>query len=346
MKYEDLELFATCPQSKDVDAASYRDRVAEIARWSERAGYRGILVYTDNSLVDPWLVAQIVLDATERLCPLVAVQPVYMHPYSVAKLVASLAHIYGRRVYLNMVAGGFRNDLLSLGDETQHDERYARLIEYALIVKRLLAGEQVSVEGGFYRLKNVVLTPKLPAELAPGFFVSGSSDAGLFAARALDATAVKYPKPPDEELTSADGPTRMGIRVGVVARATDAEAWEVALARFPEDRRGQLTHGLAMQVSDSQWHRQLSHLGESAPSDRNPYWLGPFENYKTFCPYLVGSYERVAHELERYLRLGFGTFILDIPASESELEHTGVAFARAVEALATPSADGLLAGEA
>ena len=30
---------------------------------------------------------------------------------------------------------------------------------------------------------------------------------------------------------------------------------------------------------------------------RSPYWLGPFHNYKTFCPYLVGSYERVADEL-------------------------------------------------
>jgi alkanesulfonate monooxygenase len=323
------ELFSTCPPSKDPHQVPYAERVAEIARWSERAGYRGMLVYTDNGLVDPWVVAQIALRATERLCPLVAVQPVYMHPYAVAKIVASIGHLFGRRVYLNMVAGGFRNDLISLGDETPHDERYARLIEYTQIVTRLLSGERVTFEGDYYTLRNVLLTPTLPPELLPTVFVSGSSEAGMLAAKALGATAVKYPKPPAEETAALDGAVASGIRVGVIARGDDADAWDVALARFPEDRRGRVTHELAMKISDSQWHRQLSRLGESPLSDVNPYWLGPFENYKTFCPYLVGSYERVAAELERYLRLGFGTFILDIPPNEEELEHTAVAFDRA-----------------
>jgi alkanesulfonate monooxygenase len=56
-----------------VDARAYRQGVRDVARWADRAGYRGILLYTDNKLVDPWLVAQIVIDATEELCPLVAV---------------------------------------------------------------------------------------------------------------------------------------------------------------------------------------------------------------------------------------------------------------------------------
>jgi alkanesulfonate monooxygenase len=287
-----------------------------------------MLIYTDNGLVDPWVVAQLAIRATERLCPLVAVQPVYMHPYAVAKIVASIGHVYHRRVYLNMVAGGFRNDLVALGDETPHDERYARLTEYAQVVTRLLSGERVTFEGAYYTLKNVLLRPALPPELAPAVFVSGSSAAGMLAARRLGATAVKYPKPAAEE-TAFDGAAAMGMRVGVIARRDDTEAWSAALARFPEDRRGRVTHALAMKVSDSQWHRQLSQLGESPPSDANPYWLSPFENYKTFCPYLVGSYDRVAAELERYLRLGFGTFILDIPPNEEELGHIAAAFARA-----------------
>jgi alkanesulfonate monooxygenase len=323
-----LELFATCPESSNPHPDPYRDRVTEVARWSERAGYRGILIYTDNRLVDPWLVAQLVVDATEQLSPLVAVQPIYMHPYTVAKIVASIGHVYGRRVYLNMVAGGFPNDLHALGDNTAHDERYDRAAEYGLVVKQLLAGGRVSFDGRFYQLKNVVLTPALPPDLMPGIFVSGSSDAGMRAARTLGATAVKYPKPPDEEMPARDDGARMGIRVGVVAREDAEAAWNAARARFPEDRRGRVTHALAMKTSDSQWHRQLSRLGANS-AHANPYWLGPFENYKTFCPYLVGSYDRVADELERYLLLGFSTFILDIPPSEEELGHTAIAFERA-----------------
>jgi alkanesulfonate monooxygenase len=323
-----LELFATCPQSKDVDASEYRRRVSEVARWTDRAGYRGILIYTDNQLLDPWLVAQVAIEASEQLCPLVAVQPAYMHPYTAAKLVTSFAHLYGRRIFLNMVAGGFRNDLRALGDETEHGDRYARLIEYTLLIKRLLQGEQVSFSGAYYEVDRLSLSPPLPAELFPGIFVSGSSNAGVAAARAIGATAVKYPKPPQEEVsTSADG-AGIGIRVGVIARDDDAHAWQVARKRFPEDRKGQVTHALAMKVSDSRWHRQLSELGADS-SEENPYWLGPFENYKTFCPYLVGSYSTVAVELARYIELGFETFIVDIPPDADELDHTALAFAHA-----------------
>jgi alkanesulfonate monooxygenase len=324
-----LELFATCPQSKDLPPESYRKRVTEVARWIDRAGYRGVLIYTDNQLVDPWLVAQLVIESTERLCPLVAIQPVYMHPYTAAKMVSSFGHIYGRRIFLNMVAGGFRNDLRALGDDTEHGERYARLIEYTELVKRLLRGERVSSSGAYYHVNQLSLSPRLAPELFPGIFVSGSSDAGVAAARAIGATAVKYPKPPHEEVsTSADG-AGIGIRVGVIARDDDAGAWRVARARFPEDRKGQVTHALAMKVSDSHWHRQLSELGATPPSVENPYWLGPFENYKTFCPYLVGSYSTVAVELARYIELGFATFIVDIPADEEELGHIAVAFEHA-----------------
>jgi alkanesulfonate monooxygenase len=326
-----VRVFSTCPQSKDVPSADYARQVAEVSRWSEEAGYEGILVYTDNGIADPWLVAQLVLQATTKLCPLVAVQPIYMHPYSAAKMVSSLAYLHGRRIYLNMLAGGFKNDLLALHDDTPHDERYDRTVEYTHVIKALLRGGPVTFDGRYYQVTNLKLKPELPPALYPGILISGSSEAGLAAAEAIGATAVKYPKPPGEEDDQSGSLVECGVRVGVIARADPDEAWRVALERFPDDRKGQIAHKLAMQVSDSSWHRQLSELGERPVSEENPYWLGPFENYKTFCPYLVGSYERVGEELARYLRFGYGTFILDIPPSADELEHTAAAFRRATE---------------
>jgi alkanesulfonate monooxygenase len=324
-----IEMFSTCPPSSGVPRALYADRVAEIARWSEQAGCTGILVYSDNSLVDPWLLSQLILKNTRTLSPLVAVQPVYMHPYWVAKQVASFAYLYGRRFYLNMVAGGFKNDLEALNDLTPHDLRYARLVEYTTIVRQLLSQrEPVTFQGAFHSVTLLKLTPPLSDDLQPGVFVSGSSDAGLAAARALDATAIKYPAPAGEEI-AGESIAKIGIRVGIIARESESEAWRVARARFPEDRKGQLTHRLAMKVSDSAWHRQLS-ARDSAESD-SPYWLVPFQNYKTMCPYLVGSYERVGRELGRYIALQYRTFILDVPYDREELEHINAAFAHAAE---------------
>jgi alkanesulfonate monooxygenase len=326
----EVEIFSTCLPSRNENSRTYLERVTQVAQWSDEAGYRGMLVYTDNGLVDPWLVAQVVLQQTEQLCPLVAVQPVYMHPYSVAKMVASLAFLHGRRIYLNVVAGGFRNDLLALGDDTPHDERYERAVEYTLIMKGLLSGDAVTVAGRYYRVENLRLTPSLPPELAPGILISGSSEAGARAAEAISATRVKYPQPPgDEALQAVNGSGPAGIRVGIITRPEADEAWDVAHRRFPEDRKGKITHKLAMQVSDSKWHKQLSRLGRHPGSEANHYWLVPFENYKTFCPYLVGSYDRVGSELAHYMSLGFSTFILDVPVSPDDLEHTAAAFEHA-----------------
>lgn len=323
------ELFCTCPASSRGSAQTYRQHVAEVARWSEEAGCKGILVYSDNSQVDPWLVSQIIVENTKSLCPLVAVQPVYLHPYAVAKLVASFAFLYGRRLYLNMVAGGFKNDLIALGDTTPHDRRYDRLVEYTSIIKQLLEGSApVTGKGEFYQVDKLKLTPPLPPALSPGIFISGSSEAGLAAARALGATAIKYPEAAKETDSPVDG-VELGIRVGIIAREAEAEAWEIARQRFPEDRKGQLTHQLAMKTSDSVWHRQLSDA--ETKTENSPYWLVPFNNYQTFCPYLVGSYARVAEEAARYLALGHRTFILDIPPDEQELHHTNIVFDRAAQ---------------
>jgi alkanesulfonate monooxygenase len=327
---ETVEIFSTTPQSKDVDQAEYLKRVEDVARWSDEAGYRGILVYTDNGIVDPWLVSQIILQSTKQLAPLVAIQPIYMHPYTAAKMVSTLAFLHERRLYLNMLAGGFKNDLIALNDETPHDDRYVRTVEYTQIMKALLSSpDPVSFEGKYYKVTNLKMTPPLPEALYPGILISGSSDAGLAAAREIGATAVKYPKPPGEEVDQRGDVIDSGVRVGIIAREDSDEAWRVGRERFPEDRKGQITHKVAMKVSDSQWHKQLSELGEQPVSDENPYWLGPFENYNTFCPYLVGSYDRVADEVARYISLGFTTFILDIPPSAEEIEHTAVVFDRA-----------------
>lgn len=90
-----IQVFSTCAQSKDCDRNTYRQNVIDVAQWSEQAGCTGILVYTDNGIVDPWLVSQIIIESTSSLCPLVAIQPVYMHPYTVAKMVTTYGFIYG-----------------------------------------------------------------------------------------------------------------------------------------------------------------------------------------------------------------------------------------------------------
>jgi alkanesulfonate monooxygenase len=316
-----------------MERQAYIRRVQEFARWSEDAGCEGILVFSDNSQLDPWLVSQAIVGATRRLRPLVAIQPAYMHPYSVAKMVSSIAFLYGRRVHLDMVANGFKNDLATLNDPAPGDDRYVRLVEYATIVRNLLrTAGPVSFDGRYNKVAILKLTPPLPAEFAPDFFVSGFSAAGMSAARQLQATAIENPKPA-AECAAADG-GRRGMRIGIIARREDAEAWSVARARFPESRAREFAPPLAAKISGSSWQAQFSRAAPATARRENPYWLTPFQHYKAPCPYLVGSYDRVAREIALYVDAGYRAFVLETPASQEEIHHAGVVFDRAAARVA------------
>ncbi|MDV9194459.1 LLM class flavin-dependent oxidoreductase [Streptomyces sp. Wh19] len=325
-----IDIYTTCPSA----VASQRDylrRVEDVARWSDQAGCKGILVYTDNRQADPWLISHVIVQNTRFLAPLVAVQPLYMHPFAAAKAVSMFGWLYGREIHLNMVAGGFRGDLVALGDQTAHDQRYDRVAEYALIVKQLLSGKSpITFNGTYYTLKGLELNPALAPGLTVKMFTSGSSPASLAAADAVGATAINYPTPPTEQPeTDTTGRIR-GIRIGVIARNDSATAWQVARARFPEDRRGQFAYALAAKSSDSRWFRRLSTMQDGTYSENSPYWTGPLRNSQSFCPYLVGSYTEVGLEIGRYIEQGNRVFILDVPASEEELDHTASAFGHAL----------------
>lgn len=320
-----MKLFTTAPPSVRFAPGAYLEEVTRLARWNEAAGVEGMLIYTHNSLIDPWTVAQAVMEHTELFVPLVAVQPLYMSPLAAARKVSSLAFLYGRKMALNMVAGGFIKDLEQLGDVTEHDARYDRLTEYTLILQALLRGETVSFSGDYYQVSNLRLSPALPGDMFPDFYVSGASPACIATAATLGATRLSYTKPPAdlEAMAPLVGAGRIGLRFGVVARETADEAWNFARARFPADRRGQIAHKMARGTTDSAWHQEISQMADDLHEARDgAYWLFPLRNYKTFCPYLVGEYKEISDYVARYRALGFETLILDVPDSEAELQRT------------------------
>ncbi len=320
-----IELFTTTPQSVEFDRYLFLNELKRISRQTEKYGYKGILVYSDNRLADPWMMTGIILAETTHLLPMIALQPMYMHPYTVAKKIASIGLIYDRPIALNLVAGGFVNDLSAMGDHTPHDKRYDRLAEYAEIIQLLLTSEKsVTYKGEFYEIKNLKLQPVLPEHLQPEYYLSGSSDMARKTADRLGAKLIEYPEPTADYVKSGrtNGKGIRGIRVGILARHTHEKAWSDARIRFPKIRSGELSHQMAKKTSDSEWHKTLSDKNGYDLSEESVYWLGPFKHYHTFCPYLVGDYKEVAREFSRYLQTGCTTCILDIPVSEIDLQST------------------------
>ena len=190
-------------------------------------------MFTGNdTLVDPWLVAHVTLASTATLSPLVAVNPLFMHPFSAAKMVTSLTYLYDRKVYLNMVTGVAVNFLGALGDQLSHEDRYLRLREYIEIMRALIIdGRIASFRGRFYQVDDLQLRPTTPDRLAPEFMLAGQSEAARRLCRELGLMHMS--------MLGRERPDGRAIHFGLVVREHAREAWEAAHSRFPESEEGE-----------------------------------------------------------------------------------------------------------
>jgi alkanesulfonate monooxygenase len=338
----DVTIYSTCRSNIRLGEKSHLRKLLEIAGWAQDAGYRGALVYSDSRTLDAWMAAQAAIAHTATFVPLVAVQPLDMTPFALARAVSSLAHLYGRGVDINFVSGGFSRDLTSQGDVLAHDARYGRLTEYVTIVRMLLGGGLASYAGRHYTVRRARLTAPVPGGLLPTAYVSGSSAASLQAGESLGIGQLSFPLLPDDFASPDVRKNKFGsgICIGIIARDDSSEAWRIARKRFPASPEGAERMKLLLSASVSSWQPQLASV-PIAEEGQGAYWLAPFRYHHTFCPYLVGSHDEVAQAVTAYLNGGIRTFVLDIPREPDDLFHARIAIERAVAAMdggASPAA--------
>jgi alkanesulfonate monooxygenase len=304
--------------SRNRNPAAYVEELMQVAQFSERSGFEGILLFAGNDVfVEPWSMAQHIVAHTKRSSPLVAVNPVYMHPFTAAKFVSSFAQLYGRKIYLNMITGTAVGDLQGLGDEQSREGRYARLAEFVLIVRQLLTSPRpLNFAGKFYTANNLQLRPRLPAELMPEFLIAGQSDEARRVAAEAGCILMQM-LPPDLER----GISAAGVNFGIFAREKPAQAREAAKLRFQDSPERRELLQLTMQNTDSVWKRRLKEAGHDSELHDNGYWLLPFLTFQADCPYLVGSYAEIGEKLRSFVEKGVGTVILDMVSDETELKH-------------------------
>ena len=309
---------------RTTDKEEYWQNILNVVDWSERYGCTGVLLFEGNdTYVSPWMAAHAAIARTEHLCPLIAVNPVYMHPFSAAKMVSSFVQMYGRKVYLNMITGTALNYLESMRDEVSHDERYDRLGEYIQIMRQLLKSTSpVTFQGKFFHVKDLALLPGVPPELQPEFLLSGQSDAARQVTREVGAIGTQMLSPQFENgLNDAKA-----MNFGVLTRPTAEEAWEVAHETFPDDEENQMIQEFSMQNTDSVWKKRMAIAAKLPDDTASGYWMGPFRNFRADGPYLVGSYERVAEAFAALIQAGIDVFIFDLTPREEEYNHIAQAF--------------------
>ncbi|RTL46868.1 MAG: alkanesulfonate monooxygenase, FMNH(2)-dependent [Burkholderiales bacterium] len=306
----------------------------QIAIAADSLGYEGVLLPTGRSCEDSWIVAASLIDATKHLKFLVALRPGLVAPSQSARMAATLDRLSGGRLLVNLVTGGDPDELAGDGQFLDHTARYEQSAEFIRIWRELLTrshrgesldfdGEHLSVKGG------KLLYPPLNRPYPPVYFGGSSGPAHDLAAEQVD-TYLTWGEPPAEvEKKLADVRARAaargrtlnyGIRLHVIVRETEDEAWRAAAELVSELDEATVASAQARFKSmDSVGQRRMAELhgGQFNKADVRQgleispnLWAGVGLVRGGAGTALVGNPQQVADRIQEYAALGLETFIL------------------------------------
>ena len=308
------------------------DYLKQVAQAADSLGYEGVLLPTGRSCEDPWVVAASLLPVTQRLKFLVAVRPGLHQPSLAARMAATFDRLSGGRLMINLVTGGDQAELEGDGVYLDHAQRYAQSAEFIRIWREILArshsGESFDFDGEHLSVNGArLLYPPLQKPYPPVYF-GGSSDAAHDLAAEQVDTYLTWGEPPAEVAkkvadvrarAAKHGRTvKFGIRLHVIVRETDAEAWAAAdslISKLDDDTVVRAQAAFARM--DSQGQRRMAALHGSgkkrtrADLEISPnLWAGVGLVRGGAGTALVGDPQTVAARMQEYADLGLDTFVL------------------------------------
>lgn len=296
----------------------------QVAQAADRLGYTGVLIPTGRSCEDPWTLAASLAAVTDRLKFLIAVRPGIMTPAVAARMAATVDRISGGRLLINVVAGGDAVELAGDGVFLTHDERYELTDEFLTIWRQLLEGKEVNFTGKYLKIKGgKQLYPPVQQPHPPIYF-GGSSPAGIAVAAKHADVYLTWGEPPADvekkikevrRLAAQEGRTvRFGIRLHVIVRETEDEAWKAAeqLIKYVDQDTIEAAQKVFSRMDSvgQQRMKQLHNGGREALEISPNLWAGVGLVRGGAGTALVGNPIQVAERLKEYANLGIDTFVL------------------------------------
>jgi alkanesulfonate monooxygenase len=296
----------------------------QIAQAADQLGYFGVLLPTGRSCEDSWIVASSVAPFTERLRYLVAVRPGLQSPSVAARMTATLDRVSNGRVLVNVVTGGDPVENKGDGVFLDHNERYEVTREFLTVYKDLLAGETVNFHGKHIRIEDGRLLFQPLQSPRPPLYFGGSSDAGIDVAADTVDKYLTWGEPPAQvaekvERVKAVASQRgrklsFGIRLHVIVRDTNAEAWAAAddLIKYVTDDTIAAAQKIFSRM-DSVGQQRMAQLhgGRRDSLEISPnLWAGVGLVRGGAGTALVGDPQAVAARIREYQDIGVDTFIL------------------------------------
>ena len=296
----------------------------QIAQAADQLGYFGVLLPTGRSCEDSWIVASSVAPFTERLRYLVAVRPGLQSPSVAARMTATLDRITNGRLLINVVTGGDPVENKGDGIFLAHDERYEVTREFLSVYTDLLAGKTVDFAGKHIRIEDGRLLFQPVQSPRPPLYFGGSSDAGIDVAVDSVDKYLTWGEPPAQVAdklskvrAAADKRGRrlsFGIRLHVIVRETNAEAWAAAdelIKHVNDDTVAAAQKIFSRMDSVGQQRMAQLHGGRRDKLEISPnLWAGVGLVRGGAGTALVGDPGTVAARIREYQDIGIDTFIM------------------------------------
>lgn len=297
----------------------------QIAQAADRLGYGGVLIPTGKDCDDPWTISAALAAHTEKLRFLPALRPSIASPTFFARQTAAIDRLSNGRILVNVVTGGNPSELAGDGVFLAHDERYAHTSEFLSIYSRILRGETVDFDGKHLRVKGARLHFPPVQQPRPPIWFGGSSDPALDVAAEHADVYLTWGEPVAAVKEKIDAvrrratlrgrDVRFGLRIHLIVRETDDEAWAAAdklIANLSDDAIAAAQKVFA-DLSDSVGQKRMSALHGGGRRDKlivGPnLWAGVGLVRGGAGTALVGSPQTVAERLREYQAIGVETII-------------------------------------
>ncbi|MET8152919.1 LLM class flavin-dependent oxidoreductase [Actinoplanes sp. NPDC049668] len=313
------------------------DHSVDLARTAEEHGWSGALIGTGWGRPDTFTVATAIAARTTTFRPLAAIRPGYWTPAHFASAAATLDHLSGGRLLINIVSG--QDNLAAYGDvEGDQSQRYARTREFMRIVRRLWTEQNVTYAGEHFSVTDSTVALR-PYRQGPRLYFGGASaaaekvaateaDVQLFWGEPLDGIAERIDRLRglSAELDRDLPPLEFGLRITTLIRDTTEEAWRDAEAKVAElgtrPASGRWPHQQRGPAVGQQRLLDLADRGDvldtclyTAPGRHGGGGAG--------TTWLVGSADDVAAALRRYAELGISHFVLSDTPYKRETARVG-----------------------
>ena len=323
-----------------VDAHNSLDTLTSHAVALEQNGWTGALLGAGWSRPDTFTVATALAARTTTFEPLIAIRPGYWRPANFAAAAATLDHLSGGRVRVNIVSG--KDDLAAYGDdESDPALRYDRTREFLQIVRRLWTQENVTFRGEHFRVTDSTVLPRIEVRDGrdhPPLYFGGASDAAervaateadiqLFWGEPLDGIRERIARlrALSDQLGREHRPLEFGLRITTLIRDTSDQAWADAEAKVAEMARRQGSDEVNPHRRTAVGQQRLFDLAARGEVlDDNLYTTpGRYGGGGAATTWLVGSAEEVSKSLRRYQDLGVTHFVLSDTPYLEEIERQG-----------------------